>query len=72
MRSTPALLVALSLAALPAASQFLGSTGRIRPETIRAHMSFLADDLLEGRGTGTNGFEIAAKYVASQFASYGL
>ena len=25
----------------------------IRPEAIRAHMSFLADDLLEGRGTAT-------------------
>ena len=35
-------------------------------------MMFLADDVLEGRGTGTHGFEIAARYVASQFASYGL
>ena len=29
---------------------------RIRPEGLRAHMAFLADDLLEGRGTGTRGF----------------
>jgi hypothetical protein len=27
----------------------------IRPEAIRAHVEFLADDLLEGRGTGTRG-----------------
>jgi hypothetical protein len=46
--------------------------GHIRPEAIRAHMAFLADDALEGRGTGTRGFEIAAKYVAAQFAEAGL
>ncbi len=35
-------------------------------------MTFLADDLLEGRGVGTRGFELAAKYAASQFAAAGL
>src|ERR1700739_4085125 len=39
---------------------------------LRAHMDFLADDLLEGRGTGTRGQEIAAKYVATQFEAAGL
>jgi hypothetical protein len=39
---------------------------------LRANMAFLADDLLEGRGTGTRGQEIAAKYVAAQFESFGL
>ena len=39
---------------------------------LRAHMNFLADDLLEGRGTGTRGQEIAAKYVATQFEAAGL
>jgi Peptidase family M28 len=38
----------------------------------RANMRFLADDLLEGRGTGTRGQELAAKYVAAQFESFGL
>lgn len=45
---------------------------QIRPAALRAHMSFLADDLLEGRGTATRGYEIAAKYVAAQFAAAGL
>ncbi len=31
-------------------------------------MSFLADDLLEGRESGTRGYDIAANYVASQYA----
>ncbi|HEV2845021.1 MAG TPA: M28 family metallopeptidase, partial [Thermoanaerobaculia bacterium] len=44
----------------------------IRPQAIRAHMRFLADDLLEGRGTGTRGYELAAKYVASAFEGLGL
>ena len=41
-------------------------------EKIRAHVRFLADDLLEGRGPGLRGSEMAAKYIATQFALYGL
>ncbi|MHB1022582.1 MAG: M28 family peptidase [Acidobacteriaceae bacterium] len=44
----------------------------IDPEKIRAHVRFLSDDLLEGRGTGTRGGDIAAKYIATQFALDGL
>lgn len=44
----------------------------IRPEAIRADMRFLADDLLEGRGPGTHGHEIAARFVASRFEADGL
>jgi len=44
----------------------------IRSEAIRADMRFLADDLLEGRGTATRGFDIAAKFVATQFEGMGL
>ena len=44
----------------------------IDPERIRAHVKFLADDLLEGRGTGTRGGDIAANYIAAQFALDGL
>ncbi|HQS71107.1 MAG: peptidase M28 [Novosphingobium sp. 28-62-57] len=42
------------------------------PEAVRAHVTFLADDLLEGRDTGTRGYDIAANYVASQFITMGL
>jgi Zn-dependent M28 family amino/carboxypeptidase len=41
-------------------------------EHIRAHVRFLADDLLEGRGTGARGGDIAANYIATQFALDGL
>jgi Zn-dependent M28 family amino/carboxypeptidase len=44
----------------------------INPENIRAHVKFLSDDLLEGRGPGLRGSELAAKYIATQFALDGL
>ncbi len=44
----------------------------IDAENIRAHVKFLADDLLEGRGTGQRGGDLAAAYMATQFALYGL
>jgi Zn-dependent M28 family amino/carboxypeptidase len=39
---------------------------------VRAHTTYLADNLLEGRGAGTRGYDLAARYVASQFARIGL
>ncbi|HXM95179.1 MAG TPA: M28 family peptidase [Candidatus Dormibacteraeota bacterium] len=44
----------------------------IDAEKIRAHVKFLSSDLLEGRGTGQRGGDIAAEYIATQFALYGL
>jgi Zn-dependent M28 family amino/carboxypeptidase len=44
----------------------------IDAERIRAHVRFLSDDLLEGRGTGARGGDLAAKYIAAQFALDGL
>jgi Zn-dependent M28 family amino/carboxypeptidase len=53
----------------PAAFQALET---INPERIRAHVRFLSHDLLEGRGTGQRGGDIAAEYIATQFALDGL
>src|SRR6201993_4996173 len=44
----------------------------VNPLAIRAHVKFLSSDLLEGRGTGQRGGDIAADYIATQFALYGL
>jgi hypothetical protein len=41
-------------------------------DRVRATVEFLASDLLEGRGTGTRGHNIAAQYVASRFRALGL
>ncbi len=45
---------------------------KIDGERIRAHVRFLSHDLLEGRGTGQRGGDIAAEYIATQFALDGL
>jgi Zn-dependent M28 family amino/carboxypeptidase len=45
---------------------------KIEAEHIRAHMRFLSHDVLEGRGTGQRGGDIAAEYMATQFALDGL
>lgn len=39
---------------------------------LQAHLRFLASPLLEGRETGSRGFDIAAAYVASHFSRLGL
>ena len=65
MRSSAAASAHLSPAAIAAFQ-------RVNPERIRAHVRFLSDDLLEGRGTGQRGGDIAAQYIATQFALYGL
>ena len=41
-------------------------------EAMKAHDRFLASDLLEGRGPGTRGDELARQYIAAQFEAYGL
>ena len=39
---------------------------------LRAHLAFLADDLLEGRGTGQRGGDLAVRYLETQAALIGL
>ena len=41
-------------------------------ERLRAHISYLASDKLEGRRTGTAGAELAARYIAQEFERYEL
>src|SRR6185369_16125934 len=44
----------------------------ISENALRAHIKFLSDDRLEGRGTGARGGELAALYCAQQFEALGL
>jgi hypothetical protein len=41
-------------------------------QRIQADVSFLSSDLLEGRDTGSRGYDIGAAYVVSQFRAIGL
>ena len=41
-------------------------------ENIKRHMQFLASDIFEGRGTGTTGGNLAAKYIALEYSKCNL
>ena len=43
----------------------------INESALRAHIRFLADDLLEGRGPGSRGDQLAQRYIVSQLQSVG-
>lgn len=45
---------------------------RISANSLRGHLSFIASDLLEGRGTPSRGLDLAAEYIAAQFRRAGL
>ena len=45
---------------------------RLRPSDLKADVSFLASDALEGRGTPSRGLDIAAEFIAAQFRRAGL
>ena len=61
--------LALILAAAAPAPQ---PVDPVAAQRVRADVEFLASDLLEGRDTGSKGYEIGASYVASQFRAIGL
>lgn len=44
----------------------------ISSEKLKKHITYLASDKLEGRGTGSIGEQKAAKYIAKQFKKVGL
>jgi len=45
---------------------------QVRPNSLRADVSFLASDALQGRATPSPGLDIAAEYIAAQFRRAGL
>lgn len=66
------LLLTLSCSTTPAVIAAPPSSPEFSADRIEADMRFLADDLLEGRDTGSRGHEIAARYVAAEFSKMGL
>ena len=54
------------------AALLCAQTPDISGDRIRAHVKFLSSDLLEGRGPGSRGGELAAAYIATEFALFGL
>lgn len=46
--------------------------GPLREAEVRAHLAFLADEALEGRGTGQRGGELAVRYLEAQLQALGF
>ena len=69
-------IISLFAITLMAVGLVVSQQPKVSPEgineaTLKAHIRFLADDMLEGRGTGARGGELAAKYIASQLEALG-
>jgi len=45
---------------------------QVRPDDIKAHIQYLADDRLLGRKPGTPGYQLAVDYVTGQLRSFGV
>ncbi|MDN4051812.1 M28 family peptidase [Massilia sp. YIM B02763] len=63
-------LVSSLAAAQPAAPA--AAPPAVQEAPLRAHLSLLADDLFEGRGTGQRGGALAVRYLETQAAAIGL
>ncbi|EPX63691.1 Peptidase M28 [Cystobacter fuscus DSM 2262] len=77
MKRLPLLLAPLVLLASAARAQSTppaekAAARSLDASRLRAHIEFLASDLLEGRGPGTRGDALAQLYIATQFQLLGL
>src|SRR5579872_1218051 len=83
LRSLRVAALAVGLCAAVAAADTPFPKPRLTPErravlesisanSLRGHLSFIASDALEGRGTPSRGLDLAAEYVAAQFRRAGL
>src|SRR5438270_13636607 len=71
MRKLPFVVALLALSASAAAPE-KDAAKLITEAQLRAHVGFLASDLLEGRGPATRGDLLAQQYLAAQFEALGL
>lgn len=68
------MIVATVLSALAVSAYAQSRAGKIalNEDSMRAHIRYLSSDLLEGRGPGARGGELAASYLAAQMETLGL
>lgn len=63
----------LAQQATPPAPEYIAAAElAISEQALRGHIRFLASDLLEGRGPGSRGDDLAQHYIAAQFETLGL
>jgi aminopeptidase YwaD len=72
MNPRPCLAALLSLLFSYSFSQKLKKADKVTVANLQAHITYLADDKLEGRRAGTNGEKLAREYISAQFQKAGL
>jgi aminopeptidase YwaD len=72
MNPRPCLVALLSLLFSYSFSQKLKKADKVTVANLQAHITYLADDKLEGRRAGTNGEKLAREYISAQFQKAGL
>lgn len=79
LRTLPFLLIGILMGGLPILPEAWGQENLLAPEAslitadrINAHIRFLADDLLEGRGPGTRGDRLTQLYLSTELQRMGL
>ena len=72
-RRALAFAVGLTLTASSFAINFnFGPADEIDSDRMKAHLTFIASDLLKGRDTPSEGLDIAAEYIAAQLRLSGV
>ncbi len=68
----PLLIGTVALGAVQITPAEKAAARTITPDVLRAHVRFLASDLLEGRGPATRGDQLAEEYVATELEALGV
>jgi Zn-dependent M28 family amino/carboxypeptidase len=68
----PQRLAAIAVLTTLATGAFAAPLPVVTEAPLRAHLAFLADDMMEGRGTGQRGGSLAVRYLETQAAAIGL
>ena len=72
VRLVALLLLAAGTATFAGTQSAQSAADSVNENVLRGHLSFLASDALEGRGTPSRGLDLAAEYIAAQFRIAGL
>lgn len=64
--------VAAAARQAPGDAEVEAMLARVSANSLRGHLSFIASDMLEGRGSPSRGLDVAAEYIAAQYRRAGL
>ena len=66
------ILVSILIFTVAANAQKQKKADKISRDNLQAHITYLADDKLEGRRAGTNGEKLAMEYISEKFKTIGF